>query len=37
VNGGPLVDGDSGRLHTNPIRAVILSEGGAAKETMRGQ
>ncbi|KMQ92177.1 aspartate oxidase [Lasius niger] len=34
---GPLVDGDSGRFHADPIRAVILSEGGAAKETMRGQ
>lgn len=30
---GPLVNGDSGRLHADPVRAVILSEGGAIEET----
>lgn len=32
---GSLENGGSGRLHTDPVRAVILSEGGAAKETIR--
>lgn len=30
---GPLVNGDFGWLHADPVRAVVLSEGWATEET----
>lgn len=33
---GPFKNGDSRRLHADPVRAVILSESGAAERNGRG-